>query len=78
MDFAIGIISIVTGIVSLIIGGLAIWLSVFFYNQSKNSEANVKITLAEIKIQAEVMHKVSGRLMERFTKYVTDSPPTER
>ena len=63
--------SIVASFVSLILAGVAIWMSIHFYTQSKNSEANVQIALEGIKAQTAALQALNARTLDRLTKYVT-------
>ena len=63
--------SIVASFVSLIVGGLAIWLSLYFYTQAKNSERTVQVALEGIKAQTDALQTLNARTLDRLTKYVT-------
>jgi len=65
------IASIVASIVSLILGGVAIWLSLYFYTQAKNTERNVQVALEGIRTQTEALQALNARTLDRLTKYVT-------
>ena len=71
------VLGIVSNSVSLVVGLLAIALSVYFYTQAKNTEKSVAITLEGIKAQTETLQKISGRSLDRLTKYVTNPRPHE-
>lgn len=75
MDLIDGI-NLAGSIVSIVLGVLAIGISLYFYRQSKDSEAKVQIALEGIKAQTETLQTLSQRYMDRLTKYVT-TPRTE-
>lgn len=66
--------SIVASIVSVIVAVLAIGLSVYFYTQSKNTERNVATALASVQTQGDALQKLTGRWMDRLTRYATEQP----
>lgn len=67
--------SIVSSIVSVILGLLAIALSVYFFVQSKNTEKGVSNSLTKIETQAESLQKLTSRYLDRLTRYVTEDKP---
>ena len=71
--------SIVASVVSTILAMVAIAMSVFFYTQAKNSESRVNCALEGIRTQTDALQKLTGRWMDRLTKYVTTAhgPQTE-
>ena len=71
------IASIVGSIVSVIVGLVAISLAVYFYTQSKDTEGNVSTALASIQAQTEALQKLTGRWMDRLTRYATEARPSE-
>ncbi len=71
------LISTLAGLVSIALGVLAIWLSIYFYNQAKNSEKQTATTLAEIKAQAETLKDITAKQMTRLIKHATDQRPIE-
>lgn len=68
---AITIISLIASLASLVLAVIAIWMSMYFYNQSKNTEANVQIALEGIKSQTNTLQSLNARTLDRLTKYVT-------
>jgi hypothetical protein len=68
----VGLVSLVTSIVLSI---LAIFLSAYFYTQAKNTEARVQTSLAEIKQQTDALQRLSGRMLDRLTRAVTEGRP---
>ncbi len=65
------IFSIAASIASVILAVIAIAMSIFFYTQSKNTESSVKESLSGIRTQTDSLQKLTGRWMDRLTKYVT-------
>lgn len=63
--------NLISSVASLILSVIAIWLSLYFYNESKKSETNTSITLESIKTQSLMLERLTSRWMDRFTKYVT-------
>lgn len=73
---AVEIFSIAGSIASIVLAVVAVALSVFFFSQSKNTESSVRESLADIKTQTDSLQKLTGRWMDRLTKYVT-TPKSE-
>jgi hypothetical protein len=65
------IASIVASFVSLVLAGVAIWLSLYFYTQGKNTETRVQVALEGIKAQTDALQAINARTLDRLTKYVT-------
>jgi hypothetical protein len=70
----VGLVSMITGIVLSV---LSILLSAYFYTQAKKSETGTSTALGEIRQQTQSLEKLSGRLLDRLTKAVTDSSRPE-
>ena len=64
-----------SNITSVILAILAIALAIYFYVKSKDTEREVSTALAKIETQADALQKLSGRYMDRLTKYVTETQP---
>lgn len=64
--------SVVASIVSVILGGFAIGLSVHFFVINRKTEKDVSNSLTKIETQAELLQKIAGRQLDRLTKYVTE------
>ncbi len=73
----IEVINLISSIASLILSVVAIWLSLYFYNQSKQTENTVSVSLESIKTQTTSLERLTARWMDRLTKYVTDSRPAD-
>ena len=63
--------SVVASIVSIILGGFAVGLSVHFFVINRKTEKDVSNSLTKIETQAELLQKITGRQLDRLTKYVT-------
>ena len=68
--------SIVSSIVSVILGIFAIVLSVWFFISSKRTEQQVTNSMIKIETQTDALQKLSGKMLDRLTKYVTEDRPT--
>lgn len=68
----IGLVGLTTGI---ILSMLAIGLSAFFYTQAKNTEGRVQTALGEIRQQTDSLQRLSGRMLDRLTRAVTEGRP---
>jgi hypothetical protein len=71
------IFNTVVGATSLILGGFAIWLSLHFYERSKESEKQVALLLEGIRTQTDSLQKLTGRWMDRFTRHATEPKPVD-
>lgn len=65
------------GLMSLILGGFAIWLSWEFYSKAKDAEKQTAVTLEAIKAQSDALQRLTGRWMDRFTRYATEPRPAD-
>src|SRR5262245_49375102 len=65
------------GLVSIALGGLAIWLALYLYNQAKNTEQRVGETLAAIKAQTDALQRLTGKMLDRLTTAVTAARPAD-
>lgn len=68
-------ISITAGIASIILAIVAIFFTVWFFVLSKKSEKETSNSLTEIKTQATSLQTLTGKLMDRLTRYVTTDKP---
>ena len=68
--------SIVSSIVSVILGFFAIFISLWFFIIGRKTEGNVSNALVEIKTQTDMLQKISGKQLDRLTKYVTNAKNT--
>ena len=71
------IINIFSSLASLILAVISIWLSLYFYAKSKDTEKNVNEALTEIKTHAGTLERLTGKWMDRFTRYVTTPQPVD-
>lgn len=67
----IDIINLIAPIASLILAILAISLSLYFYNKSKDAEKNSEINVGEIKTQTKSLNQLATRMLDKFTDYAT-------
>ena len=63
----LSIIALVAGAVSIILGLVAIALSVWFFVQTKNTETATSRALEGIRSQTETLSKISGQQLKRLT-----------
>ncbi|GJL61162.1 MAG: hypothetical protein NPIRA03_40190 [Nitrospirales bacterium] len=63
--------SIVASITSVLLALLAIWLSVYFFVINRKTEKEVSNSLMKIETQADILSKITGRQLDRLTKFVT-------
>jgi len=64
-------------IASIILSVVAIWLALYFYHKSKEAEKLVASDLSEIKIQSGMLEKLTGKWMDRFTRYAVNPKPAD-
>lgn len=70
-------VSLVAGIVSVLLGFLAIGVSLYFYTQTKNTEKDLGKLLEGIRTQTDALQKIVGRQMDRLIRGVTDQPSSD-
>jgi hypothetical protein len=63
--------TLVSTIASLILAVLAIWLAIYFFVKSKNSEKESASLLVRINSQTDLLHKVSNKLLDKYVAYST-------
>jgi hypothetical protein len=71
------IINFFSSVASLILAIISIWLSLYFYSKSKDTEKHVDEALTEIKTHAGTLERLTGKWMDRFTRYVTTPQPMD-
>ena len=64
-------INLATAIASIILAIIAFVQAIYFYTQTKNTEARVETTLAAINAQVQTLQSINGKTLDRLTKYVT-------
>lgn len=69
--------SLAAAITSIVLSVVAIWLALYFYHKSKQTEKTVASDLTEIKIQASALERMTGRWMDRFTRYAVNPKPAD-
>lgn len=67
--------SIASSIVSMILAILAMWFAFYVYDKGKGTDQSITNSLAKIEAQAESLQKLSGKWMDRLTRYVTTERP---
>jgi hypothetical protein len=65
------------GLMGLVLGGFAIWLSLYLYTKAKDSETATAKSLEAIKSQSEALQRLTGRWMDRFTRHATEPRPAD-
>jgi hypothetical protein len=73
----IDVLNVSVGVISLVLGGFAIWLSVYFFMKAKDSEKEAAMTLEAIRVQTDALQKLTGRWMDRLTRYATEPRPAD-
>jgi hypothetical protein len=71
------VISLSVGLMSLVLGGFAIWLSLHLYERAKDSEKVTATTLEGIRTQTDALQRLTGRWMDRLTRHVTQPRPAD-
>jgi len=74
---ALTVLNTAVGLMSLVLGGFAIWLSFQFYSKTKDAETRAAVTFEAIKAQSEALQKLTGRWMDRFTRHATEPKPAD-
>jgi len=70
------IFSVASSIASLVLALVAMWFAMYVYDKTKTTDQSITNSLAKIEAQAESLQKLSGKWMDRLTRYVTtDRPP---
>ena len=64
-------------LMSVVLGGFAIWLSLTLYTRANDTERQTAVTLEAIKAQSEALQRLTGRWMDRFTKHATEPKPAD-
>lgn len=77
MTLDMNMVAFISGVVSVILGFLAIALSVVFYIQAKGAEKETAKTLERIQAQAETLKDITAKQMTRLIKHATDQRPIE-
>ncbi|MCX5709666.1 MAG: hypothetical protein NT088_02920 [Candidatus Omnitrophica bacterium] len=70
-------VAFISGVVSVILGFLAIALSVIFYIQAKATEKETAKTLERIQAQAETLKSITDKHMTRLIRHATEQKPIE-
>lgn len=70
-------VNLIGSLASLILSVIAIWLALYFYNSSKNTEKEVNSTLTEIKTHTGALERLTGKWMDRFIRNATTPQPVD-
>lgn len=73
----IDVLNTAVGLMSLVLGGFAIWLGLHFYEKAKESEKQTAPALEAIRAQSDALQKLTGRWMDRFTRHATEPKPAD-
>lgn len=68
--------NISASITSIILAILAIFFTVYFFIQAKNSEKEVSNYLKKIEVHTEILENITGKQIDRFTKHLTENSYT--
>lgn len=74
MEHALSISGLTAGLVSVVLGVIAIAISLYFYTQSKNTEIKVSGLLEAIRAQTDALQRIAARQMDRLIRGVTEQP----
>ena len=73
----LAIINTAVGLMSIVLGLFAIWLSLHFYDRAKDSEKATTTALEAIRAQSDALQRLTGRWMDRFTRHATEPRPAD-
>jgi hypothetical protein len=73
----IDVINTSVGLMGLVLGGFAIWLSLYLYIKAKDSETATTNALTAIRAQSDALQKLTARWMDRFTRHATEPRPAD-
>lgn len=68
--------NLIAEIFSIVLAGLAIFFSLWYYDRSKETEKQTSNSLTKIETQTDMLQKLTGKWMDRLTKYVTTDKPS--
>ncbi len=71
------ILSIVTSVVSITLGLVAIALSVYYYRVARDTEKQVGCSLTKIETQTQTLQAITGSQLDKLTSYVTEHRPSQ-
>lgn len=69
------LIGLISSIASLILAVIAIWLSLWFYSKSKESEARIQDILVRISSETSSLQRLAGGWIQNLTEYATNRNP---
>lgn len=67
----VDIVNLISSLTSLVLAIIAIWLSLHFYDKSKDSEKQTEVNVNEIKTQTKALTDISSRMLDKYTDYAT-------
>ena len=70
-------LNLIASAINIVLASLAIFISIWFFVQSKNTEKETSNSLTKIETQTDMLQKLTGRWMDRLTKYVTSDRTQE-
>src|SRR5687768_3450247 len=70
-EIMLEVFGLAADIVSLVLGGFAIWLSWQFYDKSRTVDTSVQLALKGIETQTAALQTLSVKYMDRLTRFVT-------
>lgn len=70
-------LSIVSSIFSIGLAILALWLSLRFFFSTNKSEKEATSLLAEIRTQANLIQRVTGKMLDKYVTHSTTSQPDQ-
>ena len=70
-------VNLVAAAMTFVLGPLSIWLSLHFYSKAKDAEKETATALEAIKAQTGALERLTGKWMDRLTRYVTGPKPAD-
>lgn len=71
------VLTLIAAAMTLVLGPFAIWLSVTFYHKATDAERETAKALEAIKAQTGTLERLTGKWMDRLTRYVTGPRPAD-
>ena len=72
------VLNAAVGLMSLVLGGFAIWLSLYLYTKAKDTETETVKALEAIRAQSDALQRLTGKWMDRFTRHATEPRPADQ
>ena len=70
-------LSLAANIVSIVLGSVAVSLSVAFYLAGRGTEQRVGSSLTKIETQTDMLQKITKSQLDRLTRFATERPVAE-